>query len=586
MQRFKSLQPWMGTAAGLSVLVLGLCFGQSCAAAKEPLPQLLEQKPAVSALEVDALPIRIVVTIKGDPRTSRGFSWFMNAAPDDLNVELSPSSDFAQITRIPVQTVQVQSRFLERTTDGHFLFRAEKADSTILGYFTDEGRSVKWRPKDGARKPDHVEIGVLTRPETICRAEVSSLSPGTLWYWRIAAKGKVLSPVGSFKTAADPDKTDEVSFIQVSDTQNAYYNEHKRNEAAYGADTLLEALRHFPNADFVLHTGDFVETGSIEDEWFDLFKRSAPILTQTTVAPVAGNHEVYSLQEGVRSFGAFERRFNVNDALAGGAALTSGLKEDPDGGATYSFDWGRVHFAVLNTNDNQHAQHSALSPAQLEWLKKDVRASRERGAQWVILALHKGIYSKGYHSLEDADIRRVRQALTALIDDLRIDVVLQGHDHVYSRTKALKVRDNDDPSFWPARVTQSDFTYDADFFKVLHAPKGAVFVTADTAGTKANDAVADGTLKHLGKVRPALKSMTENELESYSYLFETGMQPHRSSRFHKKHTNWRDASEQSFIHYRVKGRVLVGEVYVVSGSLEKAEPRRVQMIDRFTIEKP
>ena len=71
MQRFKSLQPRMGTAAGLSVLVLGLCLGQSYAAAKEPLPQLLEQKPAVSALAMDALPNRIVVTIKGDPRTSR-----------------------------------------------------------------------------------------------------------------------------------------------------------------------------------------------------------------------------------------------------------------------------------------------------------------------------------------------------------------------------------------------------------------------------------------------------------------------------------------------------------------------------------
>lgn len=114
MQRFKCLQPRMGTAAGLSVFVLGLCLGQSCAAAKEPLPQLLEQKPAVSVLAMDALPNRIVVTIKGDP-PSRGFSWFMNAAPDDLNVELSPSSDFAQITRIPVQTMQVQSRFLERT---------------------------------------------------------------------------------------------------------------------------------------------------------------------------------------------------------------------------------------------------------------------------------------------------------------------------------------------------------------------------------------------------------------------------------------------------------------------------------------
>ena len=28
MQRFKSFQPRMGTAAGLSALVLGLCFGQ------------------------------------------------------------------------------------------------------------------------------------------------------------------------------------------------------------------------------------------------------------------------------------------------------------------------------------------------------------------------------------------------------------------------------------------------------------------------------------------------------------------------------------------------------------------------------
>ena len=113
------------------------------------------------------------------------------------------------------------------------------------------------------------------------------------------------------------------------------------------------------------------------------------------MAPVAGNHEVYSLQDGVRSFGAFERHFNVNDALSGGAALTRGLKEDPDGGATYSFDWGRVHFAVLNTNDNQHAQHSALSPAQLEWLKKDVRTSRERGAQWVILCAAQGDLFKG-----------------------------------------------------------------------------------------------------------------------------------------------------------------------------------------------
>ena len=125
-------------------------------------------------------------------------------------------------------------------------------------------------------------------------------------------KGQSAEPCRSFKTAADPDKTDKVSFIQVSDTQNAYYNEHKRNEAAYGADTLLQALRHFPNTDFVLHTGDFVETGSIEDEWFDLFKRSAPILTQTTVAPVAGNHESIRFRTAC---GALERLSGTSTSM-------------------------------------------------------------------------------------------------------------------------------------------------------------------------------------------------------------------------------------------------------------------------------
>ena len=40
------------------------------------------------------------------------------------------------------------------------------------------------------------------------------------------------------------------------------------------------------------------------------------------------------------------------------------------------------------------------------------------------------MYSKSYHALSDEDIQKVRNELTKEIDDLDVDLVLQGHDHV------------------------------------------------------------------------------------------------------------------------------------------------------------
>ena len=53
-----------------------------------------------------------------------------------------------------------------------------------------------------------------------------------------------------------------------------------------------------------------------------------------------------------------------------------------------------------------------------------------------MLNLHKPMYSKSYHALSDEDVKKIRAELTKQIDDLDIDLVLQGHDHVLSRTSA------------------------------------------------------------------------------------------------------------------------------------------------------
>ena len=57
--------------------------------------------------------------------------------------------------------------------------------------------------------------------------------------------------------------------------------------------------------------------------------------------------------------------------------------------------------------------------------------------KWKVVMFHQDIYGSGYdHS--DSDGMVLRTQLTPLMDKYDIDVVLQGHDHTYSRTYQLQ----------------------------------------------------------------------------------------------------------------------------------------------------
>lgn len=171
-----------------------------------------------------------------------------------------------------------------------------------------------------------------------------------------------------------------------------------------------------------------------------------------------------------------------------------------------------------------------------------------------------------------------------LIDELDVDLALEGHDHVYSCTKSLNFAPKTE-SFVNAKVEHPDFDYNEDSVKVLKSPKGTTFVIPNTGGTKAYDAIYGYSLEHIKAVRPKLSWLTQAQLEHYDYLFEKGRQPHRSERFKTKHENWRDSSKQNFVVYRITGDRPTGEVYQVSGDLIKGEQRRVTIVDRFEIRK-
>ena len=86
-------------------------------------------------------------------------------------------------------------------------------------------------------------------------------------------------------------------------------------------------------------------------------------------------------------------------------------------------------------------------------------------ARWKVVSFHHSVYSVANHAVE-GDILQRREELTPVFDDLGIDVVLMGHDHVYVRSNMMK----------GMKVSQEtkDLTSVTD-------PEGILYLTANSA---------------------------------------------------------------------------------------------------------
>lgn len=297
--------------------------------------------------------------------------------------------------------------------------------------------------------------------ETLYRVTAADLKPGQRYYYRLGdAAHAVWSTVGTFQTA---DGESDFSFIGLTDTQS-----QNLAEAQLSASTMSKALAAVPEAEFISHSGDLVEQGAREQDWVDLLDSARPSLMNTTIAPAAGNHD-----EATNSF-------------VDHFTLQAPNGQDTSRGAYYSFDYNDAHFSVLNTNEDGRTNQQgaqAISNAQVEWLRQDALAARAAGAKWLILSLHKGPYTTANH-LDDYDIVSMRKVLMPVIDEVGIDLVLQGHDHVMSRTKVLAADPNGVEQARAVETTKYTEIVNGKRIEYNVDPDGTIFLLPNTAGAK------------------------------------------------------------------------------------------------------
>ena len=365
------------------------------------------------------LPSLVSVSFGDDSAKTRNISWYSKYSLTKTDIEIVPYSEnpvFTGTTKVP------------------------------RGVFLDRETQAVTRSFPGA---DLGIIGILDYDVNLTRhiVRVEGLKAGQKYCYRVgdAEKGW-WSDVGVIETA---DNSNEVTFIHTTDAQ-------AQNTKQYGAwsNTLETAFSMFPDADFVVNSGDMVDMGGNLNQWKYFFDTASDSLMSTALMPVAGNHEA-------KGDFALDQNF----------VLPTAPQQDTTDGYYYSFDYNNVHFIMLNTNDTSSS--SGLSENQIKWLTDDAKMSN---AQWKIVVMHKAVYSNGSH-IDDSEVVKMREQLSVLMPELDIDLVLQGHDHVYLRTEVIKNNEN-----VPTETTTVNFN--GTDYNVNIMPDGTMYEIGATSGVK------------------------------------------------------------------------------------------------------
>lgn len=355
-----------------------------------------------------------------------------------------------------------------------------RTDSTvgtgIVQYGTDK------ELKDNMTESAHVSIlKTDLGNENISTATLTNLKPGTQYYYRVGDDTKNWSPIYSFRT--ENNDTNQFKFLVFGDSQSGVAN---NPDYSLWHSTVQNASKANPDASFFVNVGDLVEVGRSNAHWNNWFAADKGVIDSISFMPVQGNHETYDINNNKTEPTLYEGQFNVPH------------NGPYNNSQAYSYDYGNVHFVVLDSQFLEEQIHPTLVNDERAWLDKDLNQTEK---EWKVVFWHKSpYYTKPYRTYED-----IKAAFGPILDKYHVDVVFNGHDHAYSRTYPIK---NDTIVSSPAQGTVYIITgrsgakyyndnapkvWDANFFDPQDMPN---YIVVDVNGSKMEikNYKMDGTL--------------------------------------------------------------------------------------------
>ncbi|MEV6931811.1 metallophosphoesterase family protein [Dactylosporangium sp. NPDC051485] len=290
-------------------------------------------------------------------------------------------------------------------------------------------------------------------------ATITGLQEHTAYSYRVGTEGN-WSPTYAFKTQ---DFEGDYDFLFYGDPQIGSSGDLAKDQAGW-ADTLDVSLAANPNAELLVSGGDQVETANTETQWNAFLAPDK--LRQYPWAATIGNHDVGGK--------AYEQHLFTPNTDRSAGLYANGQPASNTSGGDYWYIYKDVLFIDLNSNSYATAQGGGGDAAHLAYVT-DVINQHGAEAKWKVLVYHHAIYSPADHA-KDGDNKVRRVDFPTAFSNLGVDLVLQGHDHSYSRSYLIKNGQKADANEQPGAPD------------VYPGPGGVLYVTGNSAsGSKYYD---------------------------------------------------------------------------------------------------
>lgn len=257
-------------------------------------------------------------------------------------------------------------------------------------------------PEHFSKDSESVFLGRHRLPDTQMytnSGELVRLKYDTNYLYRIVKVGGTKgSEILSFQTAA----RNGFSFALLGGPQ---LGANGNDDGTLWNRTINETITSLGKVDFIISAGNQMDSiGSIDDvkETFIDF-RSPSVFKQIPIQTTVGNNKTQTVAKEL-----YDKQFNQPNGNEQG---------------NYYFTYQDMLIVGLNSNDEDYVAHR-------NFLKKAIKSTKRK---WVVVTMNNSIFSEGEHSQNDS-VKKMRENFSMMFQDMNVDLVLSGHDHIYSRS--------------------------------------------------------------------------------------------------------------------------------------------------------
>ena len=279
-----------------------------------------------------------------------------------------------------------------------------KVTDTIIQY-REKGKN-DWTKAAGTGYVSYITKGYKEKYSH--KVEISNLKPDTIYEYQVGDGKDFMSDIKQIKSSKS--NNDSFSFLATTDPQSVSERDYQSFK-----NSLEMGFKKFPEADFFVNLGDIVQDGGKLTEWDACFNVMGNYFESYPSLNIIGGHE----SKGDKNLNYYRARFNELNT----PELTKTVYDDTIGYVEYGNSV--IVSLAIDTANIKTENMVPMVEAQLKWVKNIFESSNKK---WRILLAHASPYA-GYR--DGAELQDV--ALDA-IDDMKIDLYLAGHDHMYIRS--------------------------------------------------------------------------------------------------------------------------------------------------------